>query len=161
MMHGRRINPLPGQVEEQMKAAAPIWAEMRRRQELSKMARKERQTKLWEGLSVGDVVILSAEVTKRSYGLNLSDDQGEAILMDGVLVAIEGDYARVRIGRTQGKMAPGRGPMIGELQVIGRSDIKEVSSMPPSVWGNVKEAMTAAAARDGRKGNKAQFWSNE
>ena len=74
--------------------------------------------RLWEGFSVNDVVILGPKVTKQSYGLDLCDDAGEAILMDGVLVSIEGDFARVRVGRVMGKPAPGRGPMVGELQMV-------------------------------------------
>ena len=80
--------------------------------------------------------------------------------MDGVLVAIEGDYARVRIGRHQGKMVPGCGPMVGELQLIKRSDIVRVSNKPPTLWGLAKDAMAAAANRDGRARNSVSFWEN-
>lgn len=143
-----------------MQAAAPAWAAMRQRQERSQQAKQDRLKRLWEGFSVDDVVILGPDVTKRSYGLSLCDDNGEAILMDGVVVTIEGDFARVRIGRQQGKIAPGRGPMVGELQLIKRSDIVRVSDKPPTLWGNAKEAMAAAAKRDGRDRNSASFWEN-
>ena len=151
----------PRQWQNQMAAAAPAWAAMRQRQEQSQQAKQDRLKRLWEGFSVNDVVILGPKVTKQSYGLDLCDDAGEAILMDGVLVSIEGDYARVKIGRHQGKAAPGRGPMVGELQVIKRSDIIRVSDKPPTLWGNAKEAMAAAAKRDGRNRNSASFWTNE
>ena len=72
---------------------------MRQRQEQSQQAKQDRLKRLWEGFSVNDVVILGPKVTKQSYGLDLCDDAGEAILMDGVLVSIEGDFARVRVGR--------------------------------------------------------------
>ena len=144
MLHGRRINPTPQQWQSQIQAAAPVWAVMRQRQEQSERSRRDRLSQLWEGFSVNDVVILGPEVTKRSYGLDLCDDNGEAILMDGVLVAIEGDYARVRIGRHQGKMVPGCGPMVGELQLIKRSDIVRVSNKPPTLWGDAKSAIAAA-----------------
>ena len=159
-MFGRRLTPTPQQWQAQMQAAAPAWAAMRQRQEQSQQAKQGRLKRLWEGFSVNDVVILGPKVTKQSYGLDLCDDAGEAILMDGVLVSIEGDYARVKVGRHQGKAAPGRGPMIGELQVIKRSDIIRVSDKPPTLWGNAKEAMAAAAKRDGRNRNSASFWTN-
>ena len=34
------------------------------------------------------MVILGPEVTKTSYGLHLCNDQGETVLMDGVLIAM-------------------------------------------------------------------------
>ena len=159
MLHGRRLTPTPQQWQAQMQAAAPAWAAMRQRQERSEQTKRDRQQRMWEGFSVNDVVILGPAVTKQSYGLDLCDNDGESILMDGVLLAIEGDYARVKIGRHQGKAAPGRGPMIGELQLIKRSDIVRVSDKPPTLWGNAKEAMTAAGQRDGRNRNSASFWT--
>jgi len=158
-MFGRRLTPTPQQWQAQMQAAAPAWAAMRQRQEQSQQAKQDRLKRLWEGFSVNDVVILGPKVTKQSYGLDLCDNDGESILMDGVLVAIEGDYARVKIGRHQGKAAPGRGPMIGELQLIKRGDIVRVSDKPPTLWGNAKEAMAAAGQRDGRNRNSASFWT--
>ena len=86
-------------------SSAPAWAAIRRRQEQAQQQRKERLESLWEGYSVDDVVILGPTVTQQSYGLHLCDDAGESVLMDGVLIAIEGDYARVKIGRHQGKLA--------------------------------------------------------
>ena len=50
--------------------------------------------------------------------------------------------------------------MVGELQMIKRSDIIRVSNKPPTLWGNAKEAMAAAAKRDGRNRNSASFWTN-
>ena len=148
----------PRQWQNQMAAAAPAWAAIRRRQEQAEQQRNDRLKSLWEGFSVNDVVILGPSVTRQSYGLPLCDDAGESVLMDGVLMAIEGEYARVRIGRVQGKTAPGRGAMVGELQLIKRSDIVRVSDKPPTLWGNAREAMKAATKRDGRKQDKASFW---
>ena len=160
-MYGRRINPLPQQWQAQMQAAAPAWNAMRQRHQESAARQQDHQRRLWEGFSVDDVVILGPAVTKQSYGLALCDDNGESILMDGVLVSIEGNFARVRIGRHQGKAAPGRGPMVGELQLIRRSDIIRVSDKPPTLWGDAKQAMAAAAKRDGRqRGDRSSFWTN-
>ena len=104
-----------------MQAAAPAWKAIRQRQAESATAQRQRHQEMWEGFEVGDVVILGPEVTKTSYGLHLCNDQSETVLMDGVLMAIEGDFARVRINRSHGKAAPGRGAMTGELQLIRRS----------------------------------------
>lgn len=147
-------------LDQHLAATAPVWAAMHQRHKQSRQAIQDRHSRLWEGFSVNDVVILSHEITKASYGLNLCDDAGEAILMDGILVTIEGDFARVRIGRHQNKIAPGRGSMVGELHLIKRTDIVRVSDKPPTLWGNAKEAMRAAAQRDGRQHNRASFWEN-
>ena len=96
------------------------------------------------------MVILGPEVTKTSYGLHLCNDHGETVLMDGVLMAIEGDFARVRINRSQGEAAPGPGAMTGELQLIRRSDVVRVSDQPPTLWADRISAVKAAAARDGK-----------
>lgn len=149
------------QWQQQMAAAAPAWAAIRQRMDESAAVKQDRLSRLWEGFSVNDVVILGPAVTKESYGLNLCDDSGESILMDGVLMAFEGEFARVRVGRHQGKAAPGRGPMVGELHLIKRSDIVRVSDKPPTLWGDAKSAMAAAAARDGRQSNRASFWTND
>ena len=55
-----------------------------------------------------------------------------------MLVVIEDESARVRLGRQQGKAASGRGPMVGELHLIKRSKIIRVSDKPPTLWGDVK-----------------------
>ena len=107
----------------------------------SAAVKQDRLSRLWERFSTGDVVILCPAITKESYGLNLCDDSGESILMDGVLMAFEGEFTRVRVGRHQGKAAPGRGPMVGELHLIQRSDIVRVSDKPPKLWGDAKSAM--------------------
>ena len=107
----------------------------------SAAVKQDRLSRVWEGLSVNDVVILGPAITKESYGLSLCDDSGESILMDGVLMTIEGEFARVRVGRHQGKAAPGRGPMVGELHLIKRSDIVRVSDKPPTLWGDAKSLM--------------------
>ena len=111
---------------------------------------QQRDQQLWEGFEVGDVVILGPEVSKTSYGLTLCNDQGGTVLMDGVLMAIEGDFARVRINRSHGKAVPGRGAMTGELQLIRRSDVVRVSDQPPTLWADRISAVKAAAARDGK-----------
>lgn len=80
-----------------------------------------------------------------SYGSRLCSDNDEAILIDGVLVAIEGDYTRARIGKQLNKIAPGRGPMVSELQLIKRSDIVRISDKPPMLWGDAKAAIAAAS----------------
>ena len=106
------------------------------------------------------MVILGPEVTKTSYGLHLCNDQGETVLMDGVLMAIEGDFARVRINRSHGKAVPGRGAMTGELQLVRRSDVARVSDQPPKLWADRSSAVKAAAARDGKSGSSfQQYWS--
>ena len=162
IMHGRRLTPTPQQWQSQMQAAAPMWAAIRQRQEQSEQAKQARQKRLWEGFSVDDVVILGPDVTKRSYGLSLCDDNGEAILMDGVLTAIEGEMALVNIKRLHGKPAPGRGPMVGELQWIGRKDVLRVSDQPATIWGDGLAAVKAAAARDrsGMSSRYQQFWNS-
>lgn len=160
MLHGRRLTPLPQQWQSQMQAAAPAWAAMRRRQEQSQQAKQARHSLLWEGFSVNDVVILGPEVTKQSYGLKLCDDNGESVLMDGVLTALEGELALVNIKRLHGNPAPGRGPMVGELQWIGRKDVLRVSDQPATIWGDGLAAVKAAAVRDNRgMGSRYQgFW---
>ena len=150
MLHGRRLTPLPQQWMAQMNNAAPVWNAMRQRQAQSAAAQRQRHQELWEGFEIGDVVILGPEVTKTSYGLHLCNDQGETVLMDGVLMAIEGDFARVRINRSHGKAVPGRGAMTGELQLIRRSDVVRVSDQPPTLWADRISAVKAAAARDGK-----------
>ena len=130
-MHRRRLTPLPQQWMAQMQAAAPAWNAIRQRQANSAAAQWQRHQQLWDGFKVGDVVILGPEVTRTSYGLHLCNNQGETVLMDGVLMAIEGDFARVRINRSHGKAAPGRGAMTGELQLIRRSDVARVSDQVP------------------------------
>ena len=125
---------------------------MRQRQSESAAAQHQRHQQLWEGFEIGDVVILGPAVTKRSYGLDLCDDNGEAVLMDGVLMSIEGDYARVRIGRQMGKTAPGGGPMVGELQLIRRRDVIRLSGKPATVWRDAANAVKAASTRDVRTG---------
>ena len=120
----------------QMNNAAPAWNAMRQRQAQSSAVQQQRHQRLWEGFEVGDVVILGPEVTKTSYGLHLCNDQGDTVLMDGVLMAIEGDFARVRINRSHGKAVPGRGAMTGELQLIRRSDVVRVSDQPPTLWAD-------------------------
>ena len=158
-MHGRRLTPLPQQWKAQMQAAAPAWNAIRQRQAESAAAQQQRHQQLWEGFEVGDVVILGPEVTKTSYGLHLCNDQGEMVLMDGVLMAIEGDFARVRINRSHGKAAPRRGAMTGELQLIRRSDVARVSDQPPTLWADRISAVKAAAARDGKAGSSyQQYW---
>ena len=162
MMHGRRLTPTPQQWQSQMRAAAPLWAAMRQRQEQSQQAKQARHSRLWEGFSVNDVVILGPEVTKQSYGLNLCDDNGESVLMDGVLTAIEGELALVNIKRLHGKPAPGRGPMVGELQWIRRKEVLRVSDQPATIWGDGLAAVKAAAARDKSNGGSRyqQFWDS-
>ena len=143
----------------QMNNAAPAWNAMRQRQAQSAAAQRQRHQQLWEGFEVGDVVILGPDVTKTSYGLHLCNDQGETVLMDGVLMAIEADFARVRINRSHGKAVPGRGAMTGELQLIRRSDVLRVSDQPPTLWADRSSALKAAAARDGKGGSShQQYW---
>ena len=160
MLHGRRLTPLPHQWKAQMQAAAPVWNQMRQRQAEKDAAIKERRLRLWDGFNIEDVVILGPEVTKQSYGLSLCDDNGESVLMDGVLTAIEGELALVNIKRLHGKPAPGRGPMVGELQWIGRRDVLRVSDQPATIWGDGLAAVKAAAVRDNRgMGSRYQgFW---
>ena len=159
MLHGRRLTPLPQQWMTQMQAAAPAWNSIRQRQAQSAAAQRQRHQQLWDGFEIGDVVILGPEVTKTSYGLHLCNDQGETVLMDGVLMVIEGDFARVRINRSQGKAAPGRGAMTGELQLIRRRDVVRVSDQPPTLWADRISAVKAAAARDGKAGSiYQQYW---
>ena len=143
------------QWQQQMAAAAPAWAAIRQQMDQSAAVKQDRLSRLWEGFSVNDVVILGPAITKESYGLNLCDDSGESILMDGVLMAFEGEFARVRVGRHQGKAAPGRGPMVGELHLIKRSDIVRVSDKPPTLWGDAKSAM--AAVRDRRISGESRW----
>ena len=147
MLHGRRLTPLPQQWKAQMQAAAPTWNAMRQRQAQSAAAQQQRHQQLWEGFEIGDVVILGPEVTKTSYGLHLCNDQGETVLIDGVLVAIEGDFARVRINRSHGKAVPGRAAMTGELQRIRRSDVVRVSDQPPMLWADRISAGKRAKAQ--------------
>ena len=156
MLHGRRLTPLPQQWKAQMQAAAPAWNAIRQRQAQSAAAQRQRHQQLWEGFEVGDVVILGPEVSKTSYGLHLCNDQGETVLMDGVLMAIEGAFARVRINRSHGKAVPGRGAMAGELQLIRRSDVVMVSDQPPTLWADRISAVKAAAAGDGKAGSRYQ-----
>ena len=160
MLHGRRLTPLPHQWKAQMQAAAPAWHAIRRQQEKSAAARKQRHQQLWDGFNIEDVVILGPEVTKQSYGLSLCDDNGESVLMDGVITAIEGELALVNIKRLHGKPAPGRGPMVGELQWIRRKDVLRVSDQPATIWGDGLAAVKAAAVRDNRgMGSRYQgFW---
>ena len=160
-MEIKGFTPKSLQWQQQMAAAAPKWAAIRQQMDQSAAVKQDRLSRLWKGFSTGDVVILGPAVTKESYGLNLCDDSGESILMDGVLLAIEGEFARVRVGLHQGKAAPGRGPMVGELHLIKRNDIVRVSDKPPTLWGDAKSAMAAAAARDGRQLNSASFWTND
>ena len=158
-MHGRRLTPLPQQWMAQMHNAAPVWNAMRQRQAKSAAAQQQRHQQQRDGFKVGDVVILGPEVTKSSYGLHLCNNQGETVLMDGVLMAIEGDFARVRINRSHGKAAPGRGAMTGELQLIRRSDVARVSDQAPTLWADRISAVKAAAARDGKDGSSyQQYW---
>ena len=104
-------------------------------------------------------MILGPVVTKTSYGLHLCNDQGKTVLIDGVLMAIKGDLARVRINRSHGKAVPGRGAMTGELQLIRRSDVGRVSDQPPKLWADRTSAVKAAAARDGKSGSRyQQYW---
>ncbi len=110
-----------------MAAAAPAWADIRRRHEASKARQQAHHSRLWEGYSVGSVVILGPNITKDSYGLDLCDDNGESVLMDGEILQIEGEFATVKIGRHQGKAAPGCGPMIGELHQVRRSSMLIIS----------------------------------
>ena len=111
---------------------------------------------MWEGLGVCDVVILGPVVTKTSYGLHLYNDQGKTVLMDGVLMAIEGDLARVRINRSHGKAVPGRGAMTGELPLIRRSDVERVNDQPAKLWADRTSAVKAAAAREGKSESSYQ-----
>ena len=92
-------------------------------------------------------------MTKTSYRLHLCNDQGETVLMDGVLIAIEADFARVRINRSHGKAMPGRGAMTGELQLIRRSDVLRVRDQPPTLWAERSSAVKAAVVRDGKAGS--------
>jgi len=79
--------------------------------------------------------------------------------MDGVLMAIEGDFTRVLINRSHGKPVLGRGAMKGELQLIRRSDVVRVSAQPPTLWADGMSAVRAAAARDGKAGSSyQQYW---
>ena len=159
MLHGRRLTPLPQQWMAQMNDAAPVWNAMRQRQAQSAAVQQQRHQQLWDGFEIGDVVILGPEVTKTSYGLHLCNDQGETVLMDGVLLAIEGDFARVRINRSHGKAVPGRGAMTGELQLIKRSDVVRVSDQPPTLWADRTSAVKAAEVRDGKAGSSyQQYW---
>ena len=160
MLHGRRLTPLPQQWKAQVQTAATAWNAIRQRQAQSAAAQRQRHQQLWEGFEIGDVVILGPEVTKTSYGLHLCNDQGETVLMDGVLMAIEGDFARVRINRSHGKAVPGRGAMTGELQLIRRSDVVRVSDQPQTLWADRISAVKAAAARNGKAGSSCQqYWS--
>ena len=156
----RRLISLPQPWQLQMQAAAPVWAAIRQRQEQSQRVKQDRLKRLWEGFSVNDVVILGPVITKASYGLELCDDAGEAILMDGVITAIEGELALVNIKRLHDKPAPGRGPMLGELEWVGRRDVLRVSDQPATIWGNGLAAVKAAAARDrsNRGSRYQQFW---
>ena len=140
-MEIKGFTPKALQWQQQMAAAAPKWAAIRQQMDQSAAVKQDRLSRLWEGFSTGDVVILGPAKTQESYGLNLCDDSGESILMDGVLMAIEGEFARIRVGRHQGKAAPGRGPMVGEPHLIKRSDIVRVSDKPPKLWGDAKSAM--------------------
>ena len=91
--------------------------------------------------------------------MHLCNHQGETVLMDGILIAIEGDFARVRINRSHGKAVPGRGAMTGELQLIRRSDVVRASSQPPTLWADRISAVKATAARDGKGGSSyQQYW---
>ena len=162
MLHGRRLTPLPQQWMAQMQAAAPAWNAIRQRQAQSAAAQQQRHQRLWEGFEVGDVVILGPEVTKTSYRLHLCNDHGEIVLMDGVLIAIEADFASVRINRSQGKAVPSRGAMTGELQLIRRSDVLRVSDQPPTLWADRISAVKAAAVRDRQAGSSTQqYWDAE
>ena len=156
---GRRLIPTPQEWQQKMRAAAPAWNEIRQRQEESAGAQRQRQQQLWEGFEIGDVVIFGPAATKRSYGVELCDDDGEAVLMDGVIEQIQGQFATVRIGRMHNKPAPGGGPMVGELQQIRREDILRISDKPATIWADGKQAIAAAAKRDGRGQMSYQrFW---
>ena len=156
MLHGRRIGPLPHQWQAQMEAAAPVWNAIRERHVEAKQRIEERRRKEWEGLNSGDVVVLSAAMTQEIYGVQLCDDRGEAVLIDGAIVLIEDGMACVTIKRRVGKAQRVR----DEMHWLRRGDICRVSDGEQMVWGNSEQALKAAAQRDGHDGGKRlSFWS--
>lgn len=160
-MFGRRITPTPEQWQAQMNAAAPIWSQMSQRQAKKDAEVKERRAKYWEGIESGTVVILGSEMTTTSYGVELCDDDGETVLMDGTVRMIDGDFAWVDIQRVSGKPKPGRGGWeTSEMHWIKRKDIYKVSKKPANVWGSGEQAIATAMNRDGRRrGDRSRFWS--
>ena len=87
MLHGSRLTPLPHQWKAQMQAAAPAWNQMRQRQAEKDAAIKKRHQRLWDGFNIEDVVTRDPRPgsQKQSYGLSLCDDNGESVLMNGVM----------------------------------------------------------------------------
>ena len=92
--------------------------------------------------------------------LSLCDINGESVLMDGVLTALEGEVALVNIKRLHGKPAPGRAPRVGELQWIQWKGVLRVRDQPAPIWGDGLAAVKAAAARNrsNRGSRYQQFW---
>ena len=160
MMHGRRLTPLPHQWQAQMQAAATGWGEIRKRHEAVREGVTERLRKDWEGIQAGDVVILSAAITAQSYGVQLCDDDGETILIDGTVLLIEDGMALVRVSRLVSGKRAGKGRATEETHWVKRNDIDSVSDKPAMVWGDGDQAARTAQQRDGRRGgDRSSFWS--
>ena len=87
---------------KQVEESLPGWNVIRRHQLETRERAAERQRRNLEGIEKGAVVMLTAEITERIYGVKLCLDSGGAVLVDGEMVLIQDGLAWVGIKRRGG-----------------------------------------------------------
>ena len=96
----------------------------------------------------GDVVLLSAEVTRSEYGCDLMSGEGVPLRLDGKVTSIQGDWATVLIDRIFA-VQRFRAPLSGVSLTLPVSWIEEVLDQQPTRWPmSGADAIRAARARD-------------
>lgn len=132
-------------IDEKVKAAA-VMAGQRHAEQQRKY--QEGVRKQWEGIEVGDGVLLSREVSKRV--MKVFDDDGDQVRYDGVVMAIEGNVARVRV---LGEFAYGVGVILSE---VWAKDVERIEGVHYWLRG---KARAIARRRDGY--GEVRYWMED
>jgi hypothetical protein len=155
-------SPVMRRLRLQLEATASQRKLQAERQQKQESARRERLKKLWKGFSAGDTVIFTPDITAEEYSVTLTDDNGEAIRLDGRIEEIQGDKALVRIMKIYGQLLSGK-PMAGILRLVRRNQIERVYDGEPSYWGGASSLVEIQRQRDGGSrlhpaSEIVQFW---
>ena len=114
-----------------------------------------------EFMQAGDVVRLAGSVTRAEFGLALCDDDGEALEIDGRVIAANERTVNVMIRR----MLPCRYPlkdMEGTvMRWVKRNEVLEVIDGEARLWPDAASLRSVSDEREGRvrKTSQPVFWT--
>ena len=114
-----------------------------------------------EFMQAGDVVRLAGSVTRAEFGLALCDDDGEALEIDGRVIAVNERTVNVMIRR----MLPCRYPlkdMEGTvMRWVKRNEVLEVIDGEARLWPDAASLRSVSDEREGRvrKASQPVFWT--